>query len=95
MQFEWNEEKRREIYEERGIDILEAALIFESPVLTKQDNRHDYGEKRLISLGMVDDEAFIVVHTERDGVTRLITAWKGGKRERETYKQHIKNHFSG
>lgn len=94
MQFEWNEEKRREIYDERGIDILEAALIFENLVLTKQDNRHDYGETRFISLGMVDDEAFIVVHTERDGVTRLITAWKGGKRERETYKRHIKNHFS-
>jgi uncharacterized DUF497 family protein len=64
-------------------------------VLTKQDNRHDYGEQRLISLGMVDGEAFIVVHTERDGITRLITAWKGGKRERKTYKQFIENHFSG
>ncbi len=94
MQLEWDEQKRREIYDERGIDILEAALIFENPVLTKQDNRQDYGEMRLISLGMVDDEAFIVVHTERNGINRLITAWKGGRRERETYKKHIANRFS-
>ena len=44
---------------------------------------------------MIDGEAFIVVHTERDGVTRLITVWKGGKRERETYKQFIENGFTG
>lgn len=84
MQLEWDEEKRRKIYDERGIDVLEAALIFENPVLTKQDNRQDYGETRLFSLGMVDDEAFIVVHAERNGTTRLITARKGGRRERET-----------
>lgn len=34
MQFEWNEDKRREIYQQRGLDILDAALIFENPVLT-------------------------------------------------------------
>ena len=40
---------------------------------TKRE-RGDYGEVRFISLGMVDDECFVVVHTERGGVTRLITA---------------------
>lgn len=95
MYFDWNENKRREVYKQHGIDILEAALIFENPVLTKQDKRRDYGEVRLISLGMVDDEAYIVIHTEHDGVTRLITAWKGGRRERETYRQHIEKRFSG
>lgn len=94
MQFSWNEEKRRDVYEKHGVDMLEAALIFENPVLTKQDTRRDYGEIRMISLGMVDDEAFIVVHTERDGITRLITAWKGGKHDKDKYWEINKKRVS-
>ena len=89
MQFEWDEDKRREVRDKHGVDLLEAALIFEGVTLTKVDNRADYGEVRLISLGLVDGEAYIVVHTERQGVTRLITAWKGGRHDREEYEAGI------
>jgi len=89
LHFEWDEAKRLKVIEERGVDILYAALIFEDRVLTKVDDRADYGEERLISLGMVDGEAFVVVHTERKGATRLITAWKGGQLEREQYQAGI------
>lgn len=89
MLFEWDEEKRRKVLAERGIDLLEAVLVFEGPVLTKVDSRVDYGEMRHISLGLVDGEPFVVVHTERHGVTRLITAWKGGERERRDYQAGI------
>lgn len=89
MQFEWDETKRLEVIEKRGVDIIEAALIFENRVLTRVDDRADYGEVRYISLGMVDGEAFVVVHTERNGATRLITAWKGGQLEREQYQASI------
>ena len=89
MDFEWDETKRRKIIAERDVDILHAAGIFEGEFLTNVDDRADYGEKRLISLGMVDDECFVVVHTKRHGVTRLITAWKGGRDERRDYQAGI------
>lgn len=89
MEFEWDEVKRQKVIAERQVDILYAALIFDGPVLTRIDDREDYGEHRLISLGMVDDECFIVVYTEREGVTRLITAWKGGRRDRAEYEKSI------
>src|SRR5215218_10262131 len=76
LKFEWHERKRQETIKERGVDVLYAALIFEKEVLTRIDDREDYGEVRLISLGMVDDECFVVVHTKRGSRTRLITAWK-------------------
>jgi uncharacterized DUF497 family protein len=78
VEFQWDQAKRETILKERGVDILYAALIFEGDVLTAEDDRYDYGEVRFISVGMVEDECFVVVHTERDGVIRLITAWKGG-----------------
>jgi uncharacterized DUF497 family protein len=69
--------------------MLYAALIFENEVLTRIDDREDYGEVRLISLGVVDGECFVVVHTERNGRTRLITAWKGGRDDRAQYEAGI------
>lgn len=89
MEFEWHEAKRLQVIKERGVDLLYAAQIFEGMVLTRIDDRQDYGETRLISLGMIDDECFVVVHTERKGVTRLITAWKGGRDERSNYETGI------
>lgn len=86
MKLEYDEEKRQETLQTRGIDLLYAALIFEGPTLTKIDDRKDYGEVRRISLGLIDDTPYIVIHTQRGENTRLISAWKGGRRDYETYK---------
>ncbi len=75
--------------QKHGVDFLYAALIFRGPVLTKRDERANYGEERFISLGMVENICFIVVHTNRNEVTRLITAWKGGQLEHDQYKAGI------
>lgn len=89
MEFEWDENKRRQVKQKHGVDLLYAALIFRGPVLTKRDERANYGEDRFISLGMVEDVCFIVVHTNRNEVTRLITAWKGGQLEHDQYQAGI------
>ncbi len=89
MDFEWDEAKRRQVIQTHGVDFLYAALIFEGPVLTRVDDRHDYGETRLISLGIVYDECFVVVHTKRNNFTRIVTAWKGGRDERFEYQAGI------
>ena len=89
MEFEWDESKRQDVLRRRGIDLLDAALIFENDVITQIDDRRDYGETRFVSLGLADGECYIVVHTERNGVTRLITAWKGGKDDRTRYQESL------
>lgn len=86
MRLVWDEDKRQLTIEERGVDFLYAALIFEGETLTREDNRENYGEVRFISLGLINDVPYVVVHTERDGNTRLITAWKGGRKDYEKYK---------
>ena len=89
MEFEWDEHKRQRVIEERGVDLLYAAGIFSGPVLTRRDARRDYGEPRFVSLGLVEGECFVVVHTGRGGRSRLITAWKGGKADYERYQESI------
>lgn len=87
--FEWDEEKRKATIASRGVDILYAALIFEGRVLTREDDRQNYGEVRFASLGLVDDIPYVVIHTSRGDITRLITAWKGGRKEYEQYKNSV------
>ena len=89
MEFEWDEHKRQTNLAKHGVDFLDAALIFEGIVLTKIDDRQDYGEVREVSLGMVDGEIYCVTHTKRDNRTRLISAWKGGVKEHEQYQNGI------
>lgn len=89
MIFEWNEEKRQQIIAERDLDILRAVRIFEGFTLTREDQRENYGEPRFISLGVVDDVPYIVVHTPRGDRLRIITAWKGGRNAYEKYKNSL------
>jgi uncharacterized DUF497 family protein len=89
MQFTYDMEKRADVLAKHSVDILYAALIFDGPCLSWVDNRRDYREVRHISIGMVDDECFIVVHTQRDEITRLITAWKGGQSDRKKYQNYL------
>lgn len=89
MVFQWDNKKRQRVWKKRKVDIVYAALIFEGPVLTAIDDREDYGEVREISIGLVDGECFVVVHTDRNGETRIITAWKGGREEHDRYQASI------
>ncbi len=86
MKFEWDEEKRAQNLKKHGVDFLYAALIFEGETLKRKDDRKDYKEVRFASLGLVDGVTFTVIHTERGKNIRLISAWKGGRRDYEKYK---------
>ena len=89
MDFEWDHEKNKANILKHGVDFIDAMLIFETFVLSAVDRRHDYGEQRVRSIGIVDDDCFVVVHTQRGSSVRLISAWKGGTDERELYRAYV------
>jgi uncharacterized DUF497 family protein len=89
MDLEWNEQKRQLNLDKHGVDQFVAALIFRGKVFTTEDQRHDYGEVRFRSIGLVDDICYVVIHTERDGALRLISAWHGGRRERRKLEAYL------
>ncbi|WEK04807.1 MAG: BrnT family toxin [Candidatus Devosia phytovorans] len=86
MDYEWDENKRRTNIEKHDVDVLDAMLIFEQWVLTEPDDRFDYGEARYRSTSFVDRECYVVIHTNRNGIIRIISAWKGGQRDRQKYQ---------
>ena len=91
MQFEWDVNKNAQNLKKHGISFEEAQEIFDGLVFTAIDERFDYGgEIREISIGAIQGVVIVtVVHTERSGVTRIISARKATCQERETYYDYL------
>ncbi|GHC55518.1 BrnT family toxin [Neogemmobacter tilapiae] len=73
MDFEFDEEKRRQNLEKHGVDLLIGALIFEGTTVERPDLRRDYGENRIVAVGFVDGECFVTVYVKRGDVIRLVS----------------------
>ena len=89
MMFEWDERKSASNLQKHGISFEEACLIFEGRIFSWTDDRLDYGETRMISIGLIHQVvAVAVVHTDRQGKTRLISARLANRQERKRYDDH-------
>jgi hypothetical protein len=77
MDFEWDEAKSLGNLRERGFGFDFAALIFETRVLEAQDDRADYGEDRIVTIGEADGVVMTVVYTDRQNARRIILSALG------------------
>ena len=63
--------------------------------MERTDDRQDYGEKRVIALGIADGIPLSVVYTDRaegggEVVRRIISARVSNRRERKAYSEAFK-----
>ena len=84
----YDESKRQINLRKHGIDLAFVESIFDYPMLTRTDTRVDYGEERLVSLGLLHSEVVVLVWTERVAGAHFISCRKAEKHERETYKRN-------
>lgn len=85
--FEWDEVKNQANIHKHGIDFLDAVRIFENPTLDRIDDRQDYGEVRINSVGDLGRLIVATVtHTDRNGTIRLISARAASSAERAAYR---------
>jgi len=90
MVYEWDETKARRNLAKHGLSFEDAPLVFESPTVTFEDDRFDYGEQRLITLGLLAGRIVIIAHTARgDDATRIISMRKANRREQEIYQERL------
>lgn len=87
--FTWDENKRQKTLAARGLDFAEAPLVMEGLVFTFPDEREDYGEERLVTLGMLRGNIVVVVHTETETEIRIISMRKANKSERDIYYRNL------
>ena len=93
VQFEWDPEKNISNMRKHGLSFEEAASIFSGPVLTGQDD--STGEYREKSFGLLGGMLVAcVIHTERNGKIRIISARKATARERKYFDAYLKKALS-
>jgi uncharacterized DUF497 family protein len=89
--FAWEETKRRANLKKHGIDFVDAEKIFSGVTLTAEDTREAYGERRFLTLGLLDDQVVSVTHTWRGNDIRIISIRKATKHEARYYFSQIFN----
>jgi uncharacterized DUF497 family protein len=87
--FAWDEAKRRANLKNHGIDFVDAEKIFSGVTLTAEDTREAYGERRFLTLGLLQDQVVSVTHTERGDDVRIISIRKATKHEARYYFSQI------
>jgi uncharacterized DUF497 family protein len=85
LKIEYDPAKRDDILIRRGLDMVDAALVFAGQHDTVRDQRRDYGEPRFISLGRLRGRLVYIAWTPRGDVRRIISMRKANDREQATY----------
>jgi uncharacterized DUF497 family protein len=89
MRFEWDSLKAESNFRKHGVSFQEAALTFLD--LSQQillEPLHSEEESRFIALGWSGRFVLVVIHVERGGTIRIISAREATGRERTDYEQN-------
>ncbi|MFO1226780.1 BrnT family toxin [Roseateles sp.] len=81
MQITYDPAKRDLTLSERGLDFADAAQVFAGPTFEVEDQRHDYGEKRVICFGLLSERLVVVGYTPRGADRHVFSMRKANDRE--------------
>jgi len=88
MNFEWDPIQSNANIKKHGVSFHEATSVFADPLsITFNDPDHSVREHRYLTFGYSTAGKLLVVsHTERRGITRIISARSATRQERKIYE---------
>lgn len=63
--------------------------VFAGKTITIEDDRMEYGEKRFITVGLLEVRMIVLVWTPRGEARRIISMRKANAREQKTYQGRL------
>jgi len=95
MTFEWDAAKSTRNWQQRGFDFAFPGEEFDHTYVEYDDTRRDYGERRVVAVGLADGVPLTVVFTDRVDpggglVRRLISVRVSNRKERRRYAESLK-----
>ena len=91
MRFSCDPGKSEENFRDRGFDFEFASLIVDGATVEVEDRRRDYGDRRMVAIGLADGIHLTVVYTDRPAGSqperRIISARRSKRRECQIYKK--------
>jgi hypothetical protein len=73
--------KRAKTLDERGLDFQDAAEVFKGITLEVDDDRKDYGERRVLCFGLLGGRLVVIGYTPRGAVRHIFSMRKANDRE--------------
>lgn len=89
MKITFDPAKRQAAFRERGLNFVDASIVFAGPTITVQDTRRDYGEARFQTVGFLADRMVMVVWTPRGEARHVISMRKCNDREKAIYQERF------
>jgi len=89
----WDEPKRLKNIEDHGLDFVSCDAIWDNFTITREDTREDYGEKRLVTFGLLEGAVVVLVYTDRRKGPHIISLRKAEKHETRYYFEIAKDYF--
>lgn len=81
MRVTFDQAKREKTLMERGLDFADAMTVFEGTTIEVEDTRRDYGERRIVSYGLLAGRMVVVGYTPRGAVRHVFSMRKANDRE--------------
>lgn len=85
IQFIWDKAKCSSNLRDRGIDFADDQCVFDGLTYTYEDDRLAYGERRLLTLGLLAGVAVSIAHAETNGSIRVISFRRATSHETEVF----------
>ena len=74
--------------EKHGLDFADAEKMFSGPMVLFEDTRADYGEQRMIGIGLLEVMVVVTVHVESGDSIHIISMRKADSDETDLYYQN-------
>ena len=82
MRITFDPSKRDRALAERGLDFMDAAIVFQGVTLEVEDIRKAYGEQRIICFGLLAGRMVVVGYTPRGADRHIFSMRKANEREK-------------
>lgn len=89
MKITFDPAKRENTLTDRSLDFADAVEIFAGKALNIPDERRDYGEPRIITVGLLRGRMVIVVWTPRGSGRHVISMRKANDREKTRFGKRL------
>lgn len=89
MKIEFDPAKRARTVAERGLDFDSAIDVFAGPTYSFFDRRLDYGEPRVVTIGMLEYRWVVIVWTYPGDARRIISMRYANEREIAKYSTRV------
>jgi len=88
-EIEYDLRKQQDTLQHRGLNFNDASTVFVGKTLSMVDDRQDYGEERIITVGKLNGKVAVIVWTQRGKKRRIISMRYANERERQRYQEHL------